>query len=465
MKRLESNANGFIRQTFLEGEVEEGLTVIAQQTSSLTDEANDILNQVADIVALPHLNDSDVQEGVRDARRKRDQTIADLYEFDANQTRALIAIENDLKTMETWISDIEGLFTDGVTAIDFPLDKWAALSAKNTLQSDLAQRTAGMDGVNAGQGSGDELGNLVGANTSEDERMKALYAAMEKEPSTGDQLNDNSIDPNTGEYLMTFEGKRKVLGGNGTGTIDGLAPYAMAIYDFYLGDIGTMLSPDASGSEILEAALFTIVKPLNLADTGRDILKVGETGKLPVKTGGKIQIVDGEKQYNVNGISPKKVEKDTGNADHPIRTYRNGDLSKLERKYSADSKIIIEMPYVGKGKKGTNAEGWLRNKDFYWKEILNKNFESISKINKQKIELGFSPINDKKFREYFPQYDIKELYNDTLIHHHVGGGGQAVAVPSKLHPGTGGIHNAEKAAGIWGNDNEYAISLEKFLNK
>ncbi|MET3656327.1 hypothetical protein [Sporosarcina psychrophila] len=59
----------------------------------------------------------------------------------------------------------------------------------------------------------------------------------------------------------------------------------------------------------------------------------------------------------------------------------------------------------------------------------------------------------------------KGLRQSTLIHHHVGGGGQAVAVPSKLHPGTGGIHNAEKAAGIWRNDNEYAILLEKFLNK
>ncbi|WP_399627935.1 ribonuclease YeeF family protein [Sporosarcina sp. SG10008] len=144
---LEPDMNGFIRQTFLEGEVEEGLTGISQLTSSLTDEANAIMNQVADIVALPHLNDSDVQEGVRDARRKRDKTIADLYEFDANQTRALIAIENDLKTMETWISDIEGLFTDGVTAIDFPMDKWAALSAKNTLQTDLAKRTAPMANI------------------------------------------------------------------------------------------------------------------------------------------------------------------------------------------------------------------------------------------------------------------------------------------------------------------------------
>ncbi|WP_342559048.1 pre-toxin TG domain-containing protein [Metasolibacillus sp. FSL K6-0083] len=159
------------------------------------------------------------------------------------------------------------------------------------------------------------------------------------------------------------------------------------------------------------------------------------------------------------------TSKGIDNANHPIRTYRNADLKKLEEKYTADPRITVEMPYVGKGKPGTNAEGWLRDKDFYWKEIMNKHPESLSKANKQKIDLGFAPINDKTFREHFPQYDMKELYNDKLIHHHVGGGGQAVAVPSKLHPGTGGIHNAEKAAGVWGNDSEYAKLLEKFLNK
>ncbi|MEC1180057.1 pre-toxin TG domain-containing protein [Metasolibacillus meyeri] len=166
-----------------------------------------------------------------------------------------------------------------------------------------------------------------------------------------------------------------------------------------------------------------------------------------------------------NSSGARGSVKGSVNANHPIRTYRNADLKKLEEKYTADPRITIEMPYVGKGKPGTNAEGWLRDKDFYWKEIMNKYPETLSKANKQKIDLGFSPINDKTFREHFPQYDMKELYNDKLIHHHVGGGGQAVAVPSKLHPGTGGIHNAEKAAGVWGNDSEYAKLLEKFLNK
>ncbi|MGD6870921.1 T7SS effector LXG polymorphic toxin [Sutcliffiella horikoshii] len=170
------------------------------------------------------------------------------------------------------------------------------------------------------------------------------------------------------------------------------------------------------------------------------------------------------KKHTLNRIE-NIAGKVLGDANNVIRTYRNADISKLEKKYMADPRITVEMPYVGKNKSGTNSEGWLRDKDYYWKEIINKHPESLSEMNIQKINLGFSPINDKIFREHFPQYDIKELYNDTLIHHHIGGGGQAVAVPSRLHPGTGGIHNAEKASGVWGSDRKYAELLEKFLKK
>ncbi|MEK4402806.1 T7SS effector LXG polymorphic toxin, partial [Sporosarcina sp. FSL K6-6792] len=288
--------NGFIRETFLEGEVEAGLTEISQLTSSLTDEANDIMNQVADIVALPHLNDSDVQEGVRDARRKRDHTIADLYEFDANQTRALIGIENDLKTMEKWLSDIEGLFTDGVTAIDFPMDKWAALSAKNTLQTDLAQRTAGMDGVNGGQGSGNEPGNLVGANTSEDEQLKALYAAMEKEQHVGNPVNDYPIDPNTGEYIMMNQGLVRVSKDYGPKELSLIDKAGLGVANFLiLDDLKTITDPDSS--YMAKGLSMASITPFGPA------IKAGTAG---------IRLV--RKSSIVKWISPKKVESDIGKA-------------------------------------------------------------------------------------------------------------------------------------------------------
>ena len=61
---FEPDSAGYILEQFLEGELEEGLTLIGQLTASLTDETNSIMDSVSDIVSLPHLDDSGVQEGV-----------------------------------------------------------------------------------------------------------------------------------------------------------------------------------------------------------------------------------------------------------------------------------------------------------------------------------------------------------------------------------------------------------------
>ena len=82
-----SPSKGYIKQEFLEGAVEEGLEEIAQLTESLTDESNGIMDRVADIVLLPHLDDTDVQEGVKRARYRRDETITQLGAFDRNKQR------------------------------------------------------------------------------------------------------------------------------------------------------------------------------------------------------------------------------------------------------------------------------------------------------------------------------------------------------------------------------------------
>lgn len=82
------------------------------------------------------------------------------------------------------------------------------------------------------------------------------------------------------------------------------------------------------------------------------------------------KIIDDE----IKGVEASLASKGTGETvkkigdiNDPIRTYRGADLGKLEAKYTADPRLTVEMPYVGKGQKNTNAEGWLRDKDFYWK--------------------------------------------------------------------------------------------------
>ncbi|EMR06545.1 transposase protein [Bhargavaea cecembensis DSE10] len=144
---LEPAPNGYIDEGFIESEVENGLNQIARISSNLTDETNAIMDQVADIVSLPHLDDSQVQEGVLDARREKNQTVSDLNEFDATQTNRLMPVSDQLQAMEQWIAQIESLFQSGLTGVDFPAEQWAAVAARSPLQLGLAHQSAKMDSV------------------------------------------------------------------------------------------------------------------------------------------------------------------------------------------------------------------------------------------------------------------------------------------------------------------------------
>ncbi|MCY9528238.1 DUF6531 domain-containing protein [Paenibacillus alvei] len=165
------------------------------------------------------------------------------------------------------------------------------------------------------------------------------------------------------------------------------------------------------------------------------------------------------------------------NPDHPIRVYRDTDLEILNREYEivtrggtfktkivADEKLIIEMPFVGKGNQKANSEGWLRDNDYYFTELYKKHPEFFSERNIDNLKNGRSIVNDPIFRSYFPQYDIVGLRSKPLLHHHVGGGGQSMAIPAPLHPGSGGIHNNEKQIGVWGKDQIFADRLQIFID-
>ncbi len=118
--------------------------------------------------------------------------------------------------------------------------------------------------------------------------------------------------------------------------------------------------------------------------------------------------------------------------------------------------LAIDMPFIGVRSanltgKDSNALGYLREDSYYFKELYKIHPEYFSLKNIQLINLGKCPINDEQFRSYFPEYDVKGLRGNLLVHHHVGGGQQAVAVPKGIHIGFGAIHNNEKALGIWHN--------------
>ncbi|WP_224771186.1 T7SS effector LXG polymorphic toxin [Metabacillus idriensis] len=144
-----------------------------------------------------------------------------------------------------------------------------------------------------------------------------------------------------------------------------------------------------------------------------------------------------------------------------IRGYRQRDLTDYPRKYLVDSRLVVEMNFKGKGISGTNAAGWERNAKKFFNELLKRNPEYWSEKNISTIKRGRVPIVDEDFIKHFPQY--KDYLGEPMRHHHIGEGGQAVALPLSLHPGYGGIHNVEKEWGITGIDDNIAEKLETFI--
>ncbi|WFA05714.1 T7SS effector LXG polymorphic toxin [Bacillus sp. HSf4] len=111
LNSLEPNHNGFISQAFLEHELEQGLNAADRTTKHLVSKANATMAKVSHIVDLPDLNDNDFHEQNRKAMKEINQTIEKLHTFDREQTNALKTAENDLETMQKYISRLEKMYT------------------------------------------------------------------------------------------------------------------------------------------------------------------------------------------------------------------------------------------------------------------------------------------------------------------------------------------------------------------
>ncbi|MCY7835224.1 T7SS effector LXG polymorphic toxin [Bacillus haynesii] len=111
LNSLEPNHNGFISQTFLEHELEQGVNAADRTTKRLVSKTNATIAKVSHIVDLPDLNDSDFHEQNRKALKEISTTLEKLHAFDREQTNALKTAENDLETMQRYISRLEKMYT------------------------------------------------------------------------------------------------------------------------------------------------------------------------------------------------------------------------------------------------------------------------------------------------------------------------------------------------------------------
>jgi hypothetical protein len=79
-----------------------------------------------------------------------------------------------------------------------------------------------------------------------------------------------------------------------------------------------------------------------------------------------------------------------------------------------------------------NASGEVRNANYFWRELIDRQPKMFSKSNRYKIEeLGLSPKVDSTWIKYNPTH--QSFKGDVLHHHHIDHGKIAVPLPKTIH--------------------------------
>ncbi|MGY0691365.1 ribonuclease YeeF family protein [Virgibacillus sp. FSP13] len=132
---FESNSNGFVKQQFLEQDVEEGFNKVKKKTITLTDDANSIIDSVRDLVAIKSIDDSEVLNNVQDGKKKAEKVVERLNALDESQVKALQSVKEDLNTMKNYISDIESKFKGGDLSVgNFDMEAVKGIGSYNKIQ-------------------------------------------------------------------------------------------------------------------------------------------------------------------------------------------------------------------------------------------------------------------------------------------------------------------------------------------
>lgn len=378
---FEPDRMGYIRQEFLEGEVQAGLEEIRRITGILTDETNSIMDSVADIVPLPHLDDSEVREGVRSSERQRDATLEGLMEFDHSQTAALSPVAMDLKKMEQWIIDVESMMTGGLTGVDFPAESWKAVTARHPLRLTLTAHDASVDGLS--NMSGLNRPNMVsGANSYQVGGMATYGRPLYPNGTAG--INAASLEEsNTSNlpYTASAQGENSEVGNSvadffketGKGALDA---GEWLLDEFLLNDVKTIFGQDAPiGDRLLAMGSFLpvgrVVKVAKFADGLVDAKKVGnvaEDGKgLSVSRGleyKNYRAVEYIGNTKVNGeikdtsrrvfqrldIDYRKIDPETGKTNYELMKsgrppiWKDGTRIELHHLIQREPGSMVELP-------------------------------------------------------------------------------------------------------------------------
>ncbi|RSK31951.1 T7SS effector LXG polymorphic toxin [Bhargavaea beijingensis] len=398
---FEPDRMGYIRQEFLEGEVQAGLEEIRRITGTLTDESNSIMDSVADIVSLPHLDDSEVQEGVRSSERQRDSTIEGLMEFDQSQSAALSPVAMDLKKMEQWIIDVESMMTGGLIGTDFPAESWKAVTARHPLRLSLTAHDASVDGLS-------NMSGLIRPNTVSGANSYPVPVAIAGETNT---YNLSESIPDKDEEGIRENSVVQFLEEAGEGAMS----VGKGIMDFlFLEDLETLTDPETSSGEkvLAGASLLPVGKLIKGIKLGGEILGIsnaadgmGRVGKGINSTAKTEKIKEIVKKYDQpDAVSKEELLTKPKNSPNPRKWIEKGGRVYIDKDgtwiYQHSDGHFVRYP---------NGFPDFKEAGFVKQEINIGRFESYNTDFKRADELAPNGPRDAKNNTWHHHQDGKTM--------------------------------------------------------
>ncbi|MGG3926179.1 T7SS effector LXG polymorphic toxin [Metabacillus fastidiosus] len=378
LRSMEPSSSGFIRQSFLELELEQGLQKIDFITKELTDEANQIIASVSDIIALREVDDDEFAYQVRLAKQNKCQTIEKLNQFDHQQTTSLYPIEDSLKKMRQFIQEISSKFkskelniynfqakqlekmesyreiqtaTDNENVIrlivrslanllEEDADKISSVAeeAFNTIKGDIASLFAS-GGVNSRVRDTDisfQVQSIKSDKEFTDEEEEAIRKYLHG-LETG-EIEGNMEQGNFGVRSEDYELEYNIFGQPLGGDKPVLDPVSKFIIDIIVGDILTILDKDATTKEKIVAALM-MLPPSKLLKIAAKLEEFKKLLEIYLKS--KEHVGNNPPKVQA-GASNKSIDKPTGKPSEKS-INKPSDIEKVDE---------IELPKVANGNSG-----------------------------------------------------------------------------------------------------------------
>src|SRR5690625_2640243 len=135
---FESNSSGYVNQEFLETDVDEGFAKVEKTATELTDDANEILADVEEIVSVKRIDESEVVEDVQRGKEKAKEIVEELTILDEYEAGRLEETKQALHELRSFISGMESMFKSGDLSIrNYNVEMLEGMPAYNDIMDRL----------------------------------------------------------------------------------------------------------------------------------------------------------------------------------------------------------------------------------------------------------------------------------------------------------------------------------------